>query len=350
MSIQKRSNGYTVRWRDSSGRHCSKQVTRWRDAITLDGEMTRKKAMGELIVHEKSHIRLGDFYELWLEKYATPNLTARSRTNYEQLWKKHIASTLGSQYLCQLDRESVASLIASLHTGLAPSTTRKVMAVLQSVLQRAVEWGYLPTNPAAGIKKPRLMQREGRVLGHEDIAALLKELPDNRSRVIVGTLYETGIRPGELRALTWADIQEDRLLITKAASQNQVGPTKTNSKRSVSLNGRISDVLKRWHFAQGRTTQGLIFPGANGKLWTDQGWKMWQRKVFKPAAERAGLPGVVPYDLRHSSASLRAASGIDILTLANQLGHSPTMTLTVYGHLLGGESVREAYATQVDTA
>jgi integrase len=60
---------------------------------------------------------------------------------------------------------------------------------------------------------------------------------------------------------------------------------------------------------------------------------------FQPAAKRAGLKGLHPYDLRHTVASRQIAAGVDILSLAGQLGHSPTMTLTAYGHLMSRQGV-----------
>lgn len=351
MSVEKRGTGYTVRWRDHAGQQRSQQVTLWRDAVALDGEMKRKKAMGELITHEKGTIKLCDFWDVYVAQHAIPNLSLRTRGGYSTLYSKHISKAIGSLPLKTISLEHVANLSAQLSRTLAPSSVRGVLAVLSSVLQRAVEWGYIATNPATRIRKPKLVQREGRALTHDEIAALLAELPDGRSRVIVGTLVETGIRPGELRALRWKDHRDGKLVIHRAASSNQIGPTKTNSLRSVPTGNRLDDVLKRWRFAHNLDPADvLMFPGKNGKLWTDQGWRMWQRQVFASAAARAGLKGVRPYDLRHTYASRWIASGLDVFKLAKRLGHSPTMTLTVYGHLFDDESVRAECASEVDTA
>ena len=52
----------------------------------------------------------------------------------------------------------------------------------------------------------------------------------------------------------------------------------------------------------------------------------------------AGLPHVTLHTLRHTHASQLITSGMDILTVSRRLGHaSPTITLTVYGHLLSPE-------------
>lgn len=337
MSIEKRSagDGYNVRWRDTAGRQRSKKVTLWRDAVALDGEMKRKKAMGELIVHERGNAKLEDFWLLWLERYGRVHITARTLDGYERLWRRHVVPELGRSRLRDLTREDIAQLVAKLSGKLSPGSVHKVVAVLQGVLQRAVEWQYIPTNPCQGTRKPRLAAREGIALDEQQLAALVDELPDLRSRTVVAFLVYTGLRPGEMRALAWRDLAE-AISVTKAVSRNQIGPTKTYGRRTVTLRHDAHALLAEWRLAQGRIVrpEALVFPRVGGGgVWTDEGWRSWQRKVFTKAAARAGVPGLVPYDLRHTFASRLIAEGRDIYWIARQLGHSPTQTLNTYGHL-----------------
>ena len=78
----------------------------------------------------------------------------------------------------------------------------------------------------------------------------------------------------------------------------------------------------------------LVFPGRGGGPWGDDAWRYWRRRVYAPAAKAAGLPSPVrPYDLRHSFVSLLLAEGANVVEIARQAGHSPTMTLSTYAHL-----------------
>ena len=338
MSIEKRptGDGYTVRWRDTAGRQRKKKVTLWRDAVALDGEMKRKKAMGELVVHERGTVALEDFWLLWLERYGNVHITARTLDNYQRLWSVHVEPKLGRYRLRDLTPEHIADLTAQLSKTLSASSVRKVLAVLQGVLQRAVEWQYIGTNVAVGIRKPRVQAREGQALTADQLTALIDELPNIRSKIIVRVLAGTGIRPGELRALRWGDVGET-LTIRGAVSRNQIGPTKTYGRRSVVLTGDAAKALQEWRLARGRLVRpgALVFPAAQKDLvWADDAWRLWQRRAFTPAAKRAGLPGLVPYDLRHTFVSRLIAEGRDIYWIARQAGHSPYMALNTYGHLL----------------
>lgn len=335
MSVEKRNGGYSVRWRDASGQPHKQQVQLHRDAVRLDGEMKRKKAMGELVAHEKGKIRFDDFWPVWREGYGVTHLTPRSLENYEQLYSKHISPRIGSSRLRDIDRELVSAFTSRLTAHLSPSSTRKVLAVLQGALARAVEWGYVATNPMVGSRKPKLVQRRGRALTVKQVQAIIDEFRegDLRSRVVVRVLAGTGMRPGEMRALRWENLEEPWVRVEAAVSKSQVGPTKTNGRRSVQGTSDAWLALKEWRLASG--SRGLVFTSAMDGLkpWTDDGWRKWQKKVFAGAAKRAGLEGVVPYDLRHTYASQRIAEGVDVYRLARQLGHSPMMTLTTYSHL-----------------
>lgn len=60
----------------------------------------------------------------------------------------------------------------------------------------------------------------------------------------------------------------------------------------------------------------------------------WRRRVWKKARETAGVDPLPPYDLRHAFASLQIRAGMSIPELAEQLGHSPQMTVMTYTHVI----------------
>ena len=85
---------------------------------------------------------------------------------------------------------------------------------------------------------------------------------------------------------------------------------------------------------RGPVNDVLVFPGRSGAVWADDAWRYWRRRVFTPAVQAEGLASPVrPYDLRHSFVSLLLAEGANVVEIARQAGHSPTMTLSTYAHL-----------------
>lgn len=104
-----------------------------------------------------------------------------------------------------------------------------------------------------------------------------------------------------------------------------------------------SDLLE-WQLANGRPARlALVFPAASGQVWSEHDYRNWRRRTFRSAAAAAGLPGIRPYDLRHSFASLLLAAGQSVIDVADQLGHAPTLTLDTYGHVMRElEGVRQS--------
>jgi integrase len=73
---------------------------------------------------------------------------------------------------------------------------------------------------------------------------------------------------------------------------------------------------------------------ASHGVWKEEEWRNWRQKIFAPAAASAGLEQIRPYDLRHSFVSLLFAEGRTVIEVARQAGHSPTMALATYGHVI----------------
>ena len=110
--------------------------------------------------------------------------------------------------------------------------------------------------------------------------------------------------------------------------------TKTRAVRTVRLLAPLAADLREWRMASGRPGDGaLVFPGRDG-AWTKDDRDVFRRRGWSTACRRAGIDVVPPYDLRHSFASLLLAEGRTVHYVAAQLGHSPALTLSTYGHLI----------------
>jgi hypothetical protein len=75
-------------------------------------------------------------------------------------------------------------------------------------------------------------------------------------------------------------------------------------------------------------------PTALAAFWNDGAWQSWHRGAWHPACAVASIENARPYDLRHSFVSLLIHERHSVVGVARQAGHSPTMTLDVYAHVL----------------
>jgi integrase len=92
--------------------------------------------------------------------------------------------------------------------------------------------------------------------------------------------------------------------------------------------------LTEWRLAQGiPDDSGLVFPGRDGEVWSDDAWRYGDTCLRARRAATRHQGPIRPYDPRHSFVALLLAEGATVVELARQAGHLPTMTLSTYGHL-----------------
>ncbi len=144
-------------------------------------------------------------------------------------------------------------------------------------------------------------------------------------------LFYTGIRSGELLALTPADIlPSKRIDINKNYAKVKgeelfLEPKTPKAKRCIAIPDFLyDDILKYLAKLYGIEKGDRIFYFTKSAL----------DKEIKSIAEKTGLPPIRVHDLRHSHASMLIEMGFTPLEIANRLGHeSVKTTLDTYSHL-----------------
>jgi len=337
--LRKRGTGWRVRWREGN-RNRARTFDRKADAVAFEAEIRRRGRAGDLAALDAGRETLQEFAEEWWELYAVPNLAPITLASYASVWDAHVLPRLGAMRLRDIAPPAIAQLRVELTAaGIGPASVRRAMVILQGVLERAVEWQRIPANPARTVRKPpQRRERTVRPLAPVDVERLRAHLLDSgqmRDAVLVSVLAYSGLRPSEALALTWSHVRERTILVERGVVLGQLKTTKTGRTRTVRLLSPLSADLSEWRLARGRPPDDtLIFPGRDGSVWSDDAWRYWRRKIFGPAARAAGLQAPVrPYDLRHSFVSLLLAEGANVVEVARQAGHSPTMTLSTYAHL-----------------
>ena len=343
MSIERvdRASGpvWRVRWRDELGRNRSKVLGRKRDAEAFDAEVRRLKRTRDLGQLDAGKQTLADFGTEWWSLHAEPNLAPSTLKVYAALWDVHVLPRLGSYPLRDLTPEVITSFRLGLeHDGTGPASVRKTLTLLQGVLQRACEWGRVSSNPLAAVRKPPL--RAARAVEPlppvtvERIRGWFLARGELGDAALVSVLAYAGLRPGEALALTWGHVRDRTLLVERAVSLGEIGPTKTAQRRTVTLLAPLAQDLAEWRLASGRPEpDALVFPGHDGGPWSLTAYQNWRRRIFGPVAESCGAQGARPYDLRHSFVSLLIHEGRSVVEVARQAGHSPKVALDTYAHV-----------------
>jgi integrase len=146
-----------------------------------------------------------------------------------------------------------------------------------------------------------------------------------------------GLRiPEEVLALEWRHIRDQTLLVEQRLIEGEI-PSGQKVRhfrpRAVDLVAPLKQDLAEHRLRMGRP-DGLIFPRRDGRPWRRTDVNNWRRRVWHRSRERADVERLPPYDLRHAFASLQIRARLSIPELAEQLGHSPQMTLSTYAHVM----------------
>ena len=195
------------------------------------------------------------------------------------------------------------------------------------------------------------------MLQPDQAAALLERLRGKPLYLLASLALGTGMRRNEMLGLRWQDVDLDagRLTIEQALEQTAThgirtkAPKTRHGRRTISLPAHlVAELRQHWREQQEqRLGMGLgKAPEASPVFATVDGGHLSPNAITKawPVAMAAiGMPAITLHSLRHTHASMLIASGLDILTISRRLGHSsPTITLSVYGHLIHGTDDRAA--------
>jgi integrase len=208
------------------------------------------------------------------------------------------------------------------------SLRERSLRALRQAYQLAIADGLLKTDPTAGIKRPPAQHADVQFLSWPQMHALAAASGDDPLIWLLGT---TGLRLGEAMGLKVGDVRGTRLRVSRQVTMTSKGPKEGPPKHGKSRDVPVTeDVLERLPLA-GREPDEWLFPNSHGGPLDQHNWRA---RVFKPAAQAAGLKGFHAHLLRHTAASLAIASGADVGGVQRMLGHAnAVMTLNVYRHL-----------------
>src|SRR5580700_3250056 len=331
-----------------------------RDAQSYLSRSQRDRDLG--VFFEPSRMSLDGYLDKWLETAAKPKLRAKTHRDYEALLRRYVRPALGSRPASKIEPLEIQGLYADMQErGLSARTVRFTHAVLRSALQQAVKWKLIPQNPALSVDLPKQAKGEIQVLNPQQARDFLKEAAQDPYHVLFAVALTTGMRPSEYLALKWPDVSFSKGTVSIARTLEPIkgggwrfGDTKrARSRRLVKLQASVLKLLADYRDTQARerdpsdgdvAASDLIFVNSSGNPLNER--NLVQRN-FQVILERAKLPRIRLYTLRHTAATLALGAGVPAKVVSEQLGHaSVAFTLDTYSHVL--PHMQEAAAAQVE--
>ncbi len=409
-TIQKRptKNGVSYHITVSNGYDITGKQIRKKTVYTPTPNMTQKqidRAVNKIAfqfeqdvlngsILDGNKITLAVFYHKWMNEYAKISLEPTTVEWYSKLFETKILQSLGHLKLSDIKPLNIQRFYNSLTkegakqngTAYSPTSIKRYHSALSSILNKAVEWELIPSNPAkkTSLPKQKAISDNIKCFTPEQAIIFLNALNNeytseyrghtrntNNKTYTVNRYTETraistqmkvlfnialygGLRRGELLALTWEDINYNNNTISinkSVAMVNNKAVIKStknkSSERVITLQSSVINIIRFWQNEQSRLRLSLgnkweggnnLFIQWNGKLMhLSTPYHTFKDIITKynnsVTDESLKLPQIRFHDLRHTSATLLIAANTDIRTVSARLGHAQTSTtMNIYAH------------------
>ena len=228
-----------------------------------------------------------------------------------------VTETLLASYVLWLERQ-----------GKATTTISRVVASMKSFFAYEQKQGIIGTNPAEGIKAPKVEKKAPTIMTAEEVEAFLaqtrgKTLKKIRDRAMMELLCATGLRVSELIDLKVQDLNfQIGYVIWRDEDRERAIPFGREAQDA--LLTYLSEAREKL-LKSGSTD--LLFVNISGKAMSRQGF--W--KIIKFYGDKAGIrKEITPQALRNSFAAHLLKSGADIRSMQAMLGHSDLSVTHAY--------------------
>jgi integrase len=292
---------------------------------------------------DPSKLTVAEYLRNWLGQQH--GLAPASIQRYADIIERQTIPIIGHVDLQKLKPIHIRNwLDGMIAAKLSARTVSHAHRVIRTALQHAVDLELLSRNVAGVPKSPKVEDDEVEILNAEDIRRVRLALDGNAIYAIVALALATGMRRGELLALSWQDIDLDaaEVKVTRSLEQTKAGglrfkaPKSKHGRRVISIPKNTVEELRthrrrqlelRMALGQGGKPE-LVFSESEGKPISPNYVSILWRRATK------GIVNVRFHALRHTHASALIAGGVDIVTVSRRLGHwSPAFTLKTYAHL-----------------
>lgn len=292
---------------------------------------------------------LRDWLFIWLNKYMKYVIKLKTFICYQNICNNHIIPVLGNKQMNELTVDIIQEFLyhklenGNLKTGnsLSINSLLAIVSVLKQALKQAFILKIVEQDCTIGLKIPSSYEKQVEAFNRHEQSIIEHFCLHHPHKNYIGILIclYTGIRLGELLALTWTDIDFERgwLSINKTVSficQNGKytkyidSPKTKQSNRTIPLSKELLLLLKE----QKRTHNSIyVLSTKCGNIVSSRSYQ----RTFQVILERCQIPYKNFHALRHTFATRALELGMDVKTLSEILGHKDaTITLNRYSHSL----------------
>ena len=296
---------------------------------------------------EKGYVFTADdpfksYAQNWYEVYiAHSDLSPSSKKNKEQHLKNFLAE-YGDYEIGSITNDDCQDFLNNLE-GFSKSYVKNIRATVRAIFTKAIHQGIINDNPMEDTRLPKTTTPQKRALTPEERGLITSFAKGHEFEPEIFLLYYCGIRPKELRHLTWDGIDFENKIVTVGESKTKNGegrklPMPTELKRVLSKY-RIKHPLGKYVFPSNHS----INEPMTERMLSDK-WNAFKRDldIANGATVEGGkitkstlAPDLTMYIFRHTFASDCQAAGIPINVAKEFMGHADiSTTAQTYTHMV----------------
>lgn len=351
MYIKKRGDKWFVQisWYDAQGKRHYK---------TKQGFLTKTQARkwGTEMEAAKNDNQISDqdpifaeYFKDWYETYKTPSTSGRTKERYKVIYD-FLTKYFGKTKISKITRHKYQTFMNQYGEDHVKGTVYKTNGSIRSCVKDAVADGIIRMDFTQRINLTWNDERNRKIdyLNFEQVQQLKQALldginPSYISRYMLLTIIYTGMRPGEIRVLTWKDLDEknqvihiskswdyDKKKIINYDSDDINKETKNRSStRVIRVDKKLFEILNQLKV----NNHERLFIGDDGTIPTSSA----VNKVLRNRLNKAGIKkeGFHFHSLRHTHVAILLFKGVDIYSISKRLGHAKiSTTVDKYAYLL----------------
>ena len=286
-------------------------------------------------------ITVAEWSDIWLKTFKT-NIANNTYARYQGIIENQIKPIIGDIPLVSVRLNIIQGMINDLKDSYSSATIKKIKAVLYQIFKQAVKSQYIITNPVDGVDTPQLQQTDRTPISEECIKKLIQFCSDGyKHACFIMTLLYTGMRRGEILALTVDDIDiENRLIYVNKAvefiknSPNIKTPKTKSGIRSIPIVDSLLPYISK--VISDKKKEDIVFTDDKGNMYNKTGIQRMYKNFIIEFNEYLGEAKVyfTMHQFRHTFCTMLYNAGVDVKTAQDILGHSSVnVTLNIYTHL-----------------
>lgn len=287
------------------------------------------------VFYKSSKIKFVEFAQLFLDKYATDNLSETTVRDYKSRLNKYILEDIGNMYLSSIKRLHIQEFANKLvkEYNLSSKTANNYIKLISSILNKAIEWDYLNVNVADNISIPKNFEKSKKkvvLYSYKELDKFIKaldKLEDKELQLAIYTSLNTGARRGEVLALTFNDINYKRYSIDfnksmiRVKGGTKIKEIKTYKNRAFYVSKDYINKVQSYYNYLGKPSKDTYIFNMYPDTYSEK---------FKQFLLDNNLREINLKDLRALNESILVNQGLDIVNVAKRLGHLPSTATNYY--------------------